>query len=568
MSNALVHDSLVELKNHLRYPFILSIDANAHHQRWGSDRDDGRGRLMVDWMDLNSVVCLNSGEPTYITHQGNFTHIDITLCSPDIASSLTWEPYFDSCNSDHFPLIISSNNISAGNLRPYRWQLHFANWSLFRDKLQLPHEFASPTQACGSVTSRILAAAESSIKKTNKTPKYISAHWWNSECSAAKKQKNLAFTRNKNHRGDIQLWIELKKQRAIFRKVTLDAQKEKWEEFLSKITNNTSSSEVWNQIKKLRNKPSKRSIVLKIDDKFITEPKEVANLFAIHYSKQSNGITNDAAFLNHKRDSEATTVQFSDNCVARYNDPLTLNELKHALSSCHSRSPGPDSIPYAFIHQFSNEQLSLLLDFYNFIFVNGYPHQWREGQVIPIAKPNKVATNIGSYRPIALTNCLAKLLGKMINKRLLHFLESIKFFHHTQSGFRASHSTLDAVVRLEFDARTALLNRNFCVAVFIDIAGAFDTVWHHGVLLKLRQLGLGGNLGKLIQQFIQCRKIHVRYSGALSPSYPLHCGVPQGSVLSPTLFSVLINDIFSEIPLMSKTHCLLTMAQSGLLPII
>ena len=72
----------------------------------------------------------------------------------------------------------------------------------------------------------------------------------------------------------------------------------------------------------------------------------------------------------------------------------------------------------------------------------------------------------------------------MVNRRLQQHLETLHYFNPNQSGFRASHSTNDTLCRLEFSARNALLRKEFCVAIFLDIEKAFDTVWHHGLLQK------------------------------------------------------------------------------------
>ena len=87
----------------------------------------------------------------------------------------------------------------------------------------------------------------------------------------------------------------------------------------------------------------------------------------------------------------------------------------------------------------------------------------------------------------------------------------------------------------------------------LDVARAFDTVWHHGLLLKLQSLGLVGNLAHFLVGFLSDRNICVRVSGTTSASFPLQCGVPQGSVLSPTLFTVFINDIFADVPSSVRT---------------
>ena len=135
----------------------------------------------------------------------------------------------------------------------------------------------------------------------------------------------------------------------------------------------------------------------------------------------------------------------------------------------------------------------------------------------------------------------------MVNRRLQAFLEQQAFYCPTQSGFRSGHSTFDGLSRLEFDARQAILMGRYCVAVFLDIARAFDTVWPHGLLLKLHSLGLSGNLARFLQGFLSSRQICVRVQDATSKLRPLFSGVPQGSVLSPTLFTIFINDIFANV---------------------
>jgi retron-type reverse transcriptase len=80
-------------------------------------------------------------------------------------------------------------------------------------------------------------------------------------------------------------------------------------------------------------------------------------------------------------------------------------------------------------------------------------------------------------------------------------------------------------------------------AVFLDIEKTFDTTWHPGLLYKLAKLQFSNNLIKLISSFLSQRKFRASVEGELSTPRYMQAGVPQGSVLSPTLYNLYMNDI-------------------------
>ena len=543
-----IDTSLIELQKHLVEPFIITMDANAHHVQWGSPTSDHKGNIFASWINDNHYVLLNNGEPTFMTPTGTQTHIDITICSTNLASTLDWKTHYDPCNSDHLPIIINSDNsiLNENNIGT-KWNLNSANWTLFRNTIQIPNQYITPNQACEIITQSILTAAKLSIKTSTNSIKKPSAYWWNKKCTIAKRNKNRSLTKYKNHIGDLELWIDFKKNRAIFRKAVKEAKKESWKKFLNKLTTNTTSSEVWKHLNMLRSKTVSKNITLKENDTYRTDPKDTTNILAKHFSDRSNGNTDDTIFEQHKTQAEKQPITFPTDNSETYNTPISLHELKSALATCSSRSPGPDTLPYAFIQNLTDNQLTQLLNFFNYIFTNGFPDQWRQGIIIPLPKPNKPTTQCESFRPITLTNCLSKLLEKILNRRLQHFLEDINFYNNTQSGFRASHSTMDGLIRYQHAANSALREGKYCVAVFLDVSQAFDTVWHHGLLETLRKTGLAGKLAKFLVDFLKLRKISVKIGDTVSESFPLYCGVPQGSVLSPTLFTIMINSIFDDI---------------------
>ena len=131
----------------------------------------------------------------------------------------------------------------------------------------------------------------------------------------------------------------------------------------------------------------------------------------------------------------------------------------------------------------------------------------------------------------------------MVNKRLTWFLESNNHISRFQSGFRSDRSTTDNLVRLETFIRDAFIKKEHVVAVFFDLEKAYDTTWRYGILKDIHKLGLRGRLPTFIENFLADRAMQVRVGSSLSDYYDQEQGVPQGGVLSTTLFSIKINDI-------------------------
>ena len=150
--------------------------------------------------------------------------------------------------------------------------------------------------------------------------------------------------------------------------------------------------------------------------------------------------------------------------------------------------------------------LSTLLHIFNDIWATGvFPDSWRLATVILIPKPGKDHAEPTDYRPIALTSCLFKTLERMINKRLVWYLESNDLISPIQSGFRSERSTNDHLIRLETFIHDAFVNREHVVSVFFDLEKAYDTTWRSGILKDLHDLGLKGRLPLFIQSFLEDR---------------------------------------------------------------
>ena len=177
--------------------------------------------------------------------------------------------------------------------------------------------------------------------------------------------------------------------------------------------------------------------------------------------------------------------------------------------------------------------LEKLLIIYNKIWIeNCFPALWSTAIVIPILKQEKNRFHTSSYRPIALTCVMCKMLEKIVSKRLLWILNKLELLYPNQCGFRRYHSTLTHLLDLQQSILTAFNQREYLISIFFDIEEAYDTAWKYGIIQKLTSNGINGRLVQFISNFLHNRSIRVRVGNTLSPPYETENGVPQGSVLS------------------------------------
>ena len=324
--------------------------------------------------------------------------------------------------------------------------------------------------------------------------------------------------------------------------------------YVSTITRTTSSKEIWTKINAISGKHSNQNkIILTINNEAIGEPiilvETLGKFFA--FINSNKNYTNEFLLLKNERENEPVIFHSKSTW---YNKPLTMEELETALDSCSGSSPGLDELHYSMFKELSQMQKEQILNFFNYLWENNiFPDSWRIAIVIPILKPGKEPHECSSYRPISLTSCFCKIMEKIVNRRLIMYLDRNNIIQPYQSGTRKFHSTYDSLVRFESAIRETLLKSEYLVAVFFDIEKAFDMVWVHGLLSMLKEIGLEGHLPNFIKNFLKERKIRVRIGDVLSSEYDLENGTPQGSILSPILFILIINMMFRNTPEIAKS---------------
>ena len=174
---------------------------------------------------------------------------------------------------------------------------------------------------------------------------------------------------------------------------------------------------------------------------------------------------------------------------------------------------------------------------------NGFfPKSLKIAKIIPIFKKGE-KSDPSNYRPISILPYLSKIFEMIIHCRLTSYLSNNSIISPHQFGFQRGISTLDAVISFTEQIYHALNTKQSILNIFIDYDKAFDTLNHEILLRKLLKYGISGTAFMLFSNFLRDRQQYVQYKTAISTIKTCNIGVPQGSILSPVLFLMLINDL-------------------------
>lgn len=291
--------------------------------------------------------------------------------------------------------------------------------------------------------------------------------------------------------------------------------------------------------KKFSKVKTKIGPLLNKKEELVNDSKEKAEIL----SEQFSSVFSKPKSNSDKDDSpEDGAHSILDNILFTEEDMIAaIDELKSTSAA------GPDGFP-AVLLKLCKESLSgPLTIFWKMCLDEGeIPLSLKQSVITPIHKGGSFSKAV-NYRPVALTSHVIKIFEKIVRKTIVDFMNDEDKLNPNQHGFRRGRSCLSQLLdHLDYVLSQLELGRNVDV-VYLDFSKAFDKVDFEIVLKKIQNLGIRGKVYNFIKSFITNRKQTVTVDGQKSKPVSVLSGVPQGSVLGPLIFLILIGDIDSEI---------------------
>ena len=209
-----------------------------------------------------------------------------------------------------------------------------------------------------------------------------------------------------------------------------------------------------------------------------------------------------------------------------------------------SKASGPDCIPVVVLKNCEPELSYILAELFNEgLRESCFPDFWKVSLVVLVFKNVWGRSAAKNYCPGSLFSVVSKIFEKLVNNEVVDHLENCGALSDFHYGFRSSRSTADLLTVVSNRIARAFNRSGATQAVALDISKAFDIVWHASLLHTLKSYRISGQIFGLISSFLSNRWPQVVLNGKLSQEYPVNAGVPQDSILGPTLFLPYINDL-------------------------
>ena len=535
-------------------------DCNARHYYWGDSSCNKNGDMLVENIAIDDII-VNDGEETFLASNGSSV-IDLCIVTGSLANKHKFQLTTDTESElftgapqrGHVPVFVTSqvpDQQIRSSTKPW---LEKADWNKWACALEeecdesiaktldadnFDTRWDTIRTAIHEVTSRCIP-----LKVTSRHSK----PFWCQELT--EKSSNLRILRKKfKFHSNYSNGYELEAAKMDFKKLLAEKASEWMQEKLTFLNHNRGKS-FWQNYRTIF-KPEESPIgplkkangALAITETEIAEELQETFFEGRHLQEQ---VFDQEHFATVSVTAKNLGTDVEN--VHHLDDEITMPELEKEIKNLpRSTAFDTDNIHVSMLKHFGPKMKQSLLNFFNDCYRSAnWP--WKTSKVIFIKKAGKANyTSSSSYRPLTISSHVGKLFERILNKRLKIFLENNLLIEEEQEGFREKRSSVRSLYRMQLEIEEVLRTKTCGALLNIDLEKAFDSVWVDGLLLKLNQVGITGRMFNIIKSFLLSRESFIKVGNFNSPPFRIESGLPQGSVLSPTLFILFINDFIGTL---------------------
>ena len=527
------------------YQLIYGCDANAHNQIWGSKDSDRRGHELLEYITEHELEFLNTDSlPTYfVTRNVNgmaevwSDAIDLTLATNFISHRITdWKVITEASCSDHRYIEFC---ITADSQKPQKYRNpKLTDWNKYIELVKANIGRVNPeinsTRQLDKRVEKLNSIIKGCYFESNKEKTLTTNRsncWWNENLSAMRKKVRKRFKTAKRSND----WEQYHVLISDYKRAINKAKSESWKKTCNEMEHISHTAKIHKLLSKSHT--NKLGTLLKEDGTYSkTDVEILEELAKSHFPGRST--------------EKPTNLQGTNNTPTEESEAIFSDEvIKWAIDSFGPfKSAGMDNIFPALLQKVKD----LVIPKLKIIFIKshawGYiPVSWRNVKVLFIPKVGKKPSyEAKSYRPISLTSFCLKAMERILDRHIRDTILKENPLHENQFAYQEGKSTEAALKKLTDAIKKNY--KNYVLGAFIDIAGAFDNTSHESIKRAMDRKGVDNRTSEWISAMLRDRQA-VLTAGSSSQKFYVTTGCPQGGVLSPLLWSLVIDELIVRLNL-------------------
>ncbi|XP_066600700.1 uncharacterized protein [Prorops nasuta] len=457
--------------------------------------------------------------------RGRCSVVDLTLSRGPVGVR-GWQILGEDCLSDHKPIefeVIRTATSTSASRPPVGGGSASTRWSTASFDVQLAHLAIQWTLPRDANDHRTIEEALQVASSASMRPKMIGGKrrpkwWWNlslkiEQSRVSALRRDMLKVKDAEERTRCRAtWLAA---RAEFKRCIKTAKDRSWSAYIDSLNENP-----WGM-------PFRR---------FFRGPHIATPIRSMSVNGQ---IIQELFPMRDENDLRSPGVDANDLCASGI-PPVTIEEVVAAIGSLRTASaPGDNGIEVMLLKALSAITANALADAITGVFTTGkFPTQWKQQRLLLIPKANK-----DTYRPICLLSAVSKIAEMIIKTRLEKICTAVGIPCARQFGFRKGKSTGDAIESMLNIFRQGTRVTDMVLMVAIDIANAFNSINHSAIVESLKLIaGMPKYLTRVMEDYLRGRTI-VCQNVEGDSVHDCHRGVPQGSVLGPTLWNVAFDRV-------------------------